>query len=195
MTLSPPFLLFLAYLLGSLPFGLILTRLYGLGDIRKIGSGNIGATNVLRTGKKSLAFLTLILDALKGAAAVWLAMYILPEQAPMAGLAALLGHMFPFWLAFKGGKGVATLIGVLLALSWPLGLMMMLVWLAAALMLRISSLAALCAVLSIPIFINIFHVYNILPAVTLMIFFVIIKHRNNILRLFTGTEPKIGQNS
>ncbi len=195
MTLSPPFLLFLAYLLGSLPFGLILTRLCGLGDIRKIGSGNIGATNVLRTGKKGLALLTLVLDVLKGAAAVWLTLYIAPEHAPMAGLAALLGHMFPFWLGFKGGKGVSTLIGILLALSWPVGIMMMLVWLATALMLRISSLAALLAVISIPIFIDIFGLYEILPATTLMIFFVIIKHRSNILRLFSGTEPKIGQNS
>src|SRR5580693_3909808 len=122
----------LAYLIGSIPFGLLLTKLAGHGDIRRIGSGNIGATNVLRTGNKPLAALTLFLDGVKGSVAVLLAQAIAPELAPVAGLAALLGHLFPVWLKFKGGKGVATAIGVLLALGWPVGLMIIATWLLVA---------------------------------------------------------------
>jgi glycerol-3-phosphate acyltransferase PlsY len=195
MTISPSFLLFLAYILGSLPFGFLLTRQAGLGDIRNVGSGNIGATNVLRTGKKALAAATLLLDMIKGSCAVGLASMTIPELAPLAGLAALLGHMFPLWLNFKGGKGVATFIGVLLALYWPLALMVSLVWLATALMIHISSLAALLAIASTVVFIDAFKHYQLLPAIILMIIFITIKHHSNIVRLLAGTEPEIGQPS
>src|SRR5258706_8524389 len=140
------------YLLGSIPFGLLLTRAAGLGDIRRIGSGNIGATNVLRTGNKGLAAATLLLDAGKGAAAVLLAShYWGPDMAIMAGGGAMIGHLFPVWLRFRGGKGVATALGVLLALSWPIGLIACAVWLAAAFLFRYSSLAALLALAAAPI--------------------------------------------
>lgn len=192
-SLSPTFLLVIAYLLGSIPFGLLLTKISGMGDIRDIGSGNIGATNVLRTGKKSLAVITLLLDILKGGYAITLATLTIPELAPLAGLAALLGHMFPLWLNFKGGKGVATFLGALVVLYWPIALMASLVWLVTAWMIRISSLAALCAVISVPIFIDTFQRYDLLPASIIMIIFVLIKHHGNIFRLFSGTEPQIGQ--
>ncbi len=195
MSISPTFLLFLAYLLGSIPFGLVLTRFCGLGDIRDIGSGNIGATNVLRTGKKSLAAITLLMDIFKGAAAVLLAYLTIPELAPLAGLCALLGHMFPLWLNFKGGKGVATYFGVLAALFWPVAIMVGLVWLASAWLMRISSLAAIFALISTPIFIDIFGRYEMLPASIIMIICIIAKHYSNLFRLMLGTEPEIGQHS
>ncbi|MDP6345003.1 MAG: glycerol-3-phosphate 1-O-acyltransferase PlsY, partial [Alphaproteobacteria bacterium] len=142
----------LGYLLGTIPFGLVLTRLAGLGDIRGIGSGNIGATNVLRTGNKGLAALTLILDGGKGAAATLLAGLYGPDMAVLAGGAAFLGHLFPVWLRFKGGKGMATFLGVMLAIAWPVGLACCLIWLAMALVLRYSSLATLVAAAAAPLY-------------------------------------------
>ena len=192
MDSTPTLLILAGYLLGSIPFGLLLTRCAGLGDIRAIGSGNIGATNVLRTGKKGVAAATLLLDGLKGACAVWIAMIVAPEWADEVALAALLGHMFPVWLKFKGGKGVATLFGATLALSWPVAVMGMLVWLGTALITRISSVAALMALLSMPIFAMIFDSWMYLTAFIVMGLLVIAKHHANILRLIKGTEPRIG---
>jgi acyl phosphate:glycerol-3-phosphate acyltransferase len=180
------------YLLGSVPFGLLITRAAGLGDVRNIGSGNIGATNVLRTGNKSLAALTLILDALKGTAAVLIAGIYGPELALAAGLGAFLGHLFPVWLGFKGGKGVATYLGVLAGLAWNVALIFAAAWLAVALVMRYSSLAALVASLAVPL--TLFYLglvdYAVLFAVMTVIVF--IKHRANISRLLAGTESRIG---
>jgi len=183
----------LSYLLGSIPFGLLLTRLAGLGDIRQIGSGNIGGTNVLRTGHKGLAVLTVFLDGAKGTAAVLLALTYAPVVAPFAALAALLGHMFPVWIGFKGGKGVATFFGAILAFSWPVGLFAMATWLAVALLTRMSSLSALIAVAATPIFFTIFEKGPSLGIVLMMGILVFIKHKENIIRLVNGKEPKIGQ--
>jgi len=185
--------LVVAYLLGSIPFGFLLTKLAGLGDIRSIGSGNIGATNVLRTGKKSLAVLTVVLDILKGTAAVLIARHFAPDAAAYAGLVALLGHMYPIWLQLKGGKGVATMLGVLLGLYWPVGLFAMLTWLAVAAFMRLSSLSALVSIGAAPIFLTIFDQGPALGIVVLMVLLVFIKHAENIKRLVNGTEPKIGQ--
>lgn len=183
-----------SYLLGSIPFGLVLTKLAGLGDIRAIGSGNIGATNVLRTGKKGLAAATLLLDGGKGAAAVLLARWLVADEfAPLiAGVLAFLGHLYPVWLGFKGGKGVATAIGLWLALAWPVGVGACLLWLLTAFLGRRSSLAALVAIGLTPVlagFIaSVSYVLAALP-VTLLVFW---RHRGNIERLLAGTEPKIG---
>ena len=180
------------YLLGSIPFGLLITRAAGLGDVRNIGSGNIGATNVLRTGNKGLAALTLILDALKGAAAVLIAGIFGPELAFIAGFGAFLGHLFPVWLGFKGGKGVATYLGVLAGLAWKVALVFAAVWLAVAFIMRYSSLAALAASVTVPL--TLFYLgridYAVLFAVMTVIVF--IKHRANISRLLAGTETRIG---
>jgi glycerol-3-phosphate acyltransferase PlsY len=189
-----------AYLLGSIPFGLLLTRAAGLGDIRKIGSGNIGATNVLRTGNKPLAAATLVLDALKGTAAVLVARYFWGEDAALvAGVFAFLGHCFPVWLGFKGGKGVAVMIGVLLGLCWPVGAIFCLVWLIIALAQRYSSLSALTAAVTAPIFAYVAGLLDwttsgpALAAVAAILALILIyKHRGNIGRLIQGTEPKIG---
>jgi glycerol-3-phosphate acyltransferase PlsY len=143
--------LIFGYLLGSIPFGLLLTRAAGLGDVRSIGSGNIGATNVLRTGNKKLAAATLLLDALKGTAAVLLANWYAPDLGLWAGFGAFLGHLFPVWLGFRGGKGVATYLGVLIALAWQVALIFAAVWLLVAIVFRYSSLAALCAAIAVPI--------------------------------------------
>ncbi|MGB8813010.1 MAG: glycerol-3-phosphate 1-O-acyltransferase PlsY [Paracoccaceae bacterium] len=184
----------LAYLLGAVPFGLLITRAMGLGDLRTIGSGNIGATNVLRTGNKSAAAATLVLDAAKGAVAVLLARYFVAEDAAqLAALAAFVGHIFPIWLRFKGGKGVATFIGTLLALAWPVGLGVCAIWLVTALVSRISSLAALVAAASSTIWmLGLGHGRMIaLGAVlTLLVYW---RHAANIQRLNAGTEPRIGQ--
>jgi acyl phosphate:glycerol-3-phosphate acyltransferase len=183
------------YLLGSIPFGLLLTRLAGLGDIRQIGSGNIGATNVLRTGNKGLALATLLLDGGKGAAAVLIAQsFFHAEHIPIiAGAFAFIGHLFPCWLKFKGGKGVATALGTWLALSWPIGVLGCLTWLIVALIFRYSSLSALLAVALAP-------VYAIFLGTPALIGFgvgvavlVWIRHHENIRRLLKGEEPKIGQ--
>ncbi|NTU77310.1 MAG: glycerol-3-phosphate 1-O-acyltransferase PlsY [Alphaproteobacteria bacterium] len=185
--------LFLAYLLGSVPFGLLLTKLAGLGDIRGIGSGNIGATNVLRTGKKGLALLTLLLDGGKGVAAVLLAAPVAPGTERLAGLAVLLGHLYPVWLRFKGGKGVATSFGVLTALAWPVGLGAMLIWLLTAAVFRYSSLAALVSVGLAPGLAFGLGRSDLVFLSLLIVLFVFIKHAANIRRLMKGTEPKIGQ--
>lgn len=185
--------LLLGYLLGSIPFGLLLTRAAGLGDIRSIGSGNIGATNVLRTGNKKLAAATLLLDAAKGAVAVLIARYAIGETAAMlAGLAAFIGHIYPVWLGFKGGKGVATYLGVLIALAWQLALLFAGLWLAVAKLGKISSLAAIVATVAVPVAAWIWGSQDLAIVVTLMSIIVLIKHRANIERLIAGEEPRIG---
>ncbi|HMA49882.1 MAG TPA: glycerol-3-phosphate 1-O-acyltransferase PlsY [Magnetospirillaceae bacterium] len=182
------------YLLGSIPFGLVLTRLAGHGDIRTIGSGNIGATNVLRTGNKGLAAATLILDSGKGAFAALLASWHLsPEAATIAGLFAVLGHNFPVWLKFKGGKGVATTLGVLLAVAWPVGLAACGTWIAVAAIFRYSSLAALVALALSPFYALIWSDAWVTVTALILGVLAIIRHRANIQRLVTGTEPKIGK--
>lgn len=183
----------LAYLLGSIPFGLLLTRMAGAGDIRTIGSGNIGATNVLRTGNKKLAAATLLADVLKGVLAVMIAREIAPEAAACAALAAFLGHLFPVWLKFKGGKGVATALGVFLGLAPQVALAALLVWLMAAYLLRISSASALIAVASAPMWVKVFGQPQNLWLACLIAALVFFTHRANILRLIHGTEPQIGQ--
>jgi glycerol-3-phosphate acyltransferase PlsY len=194
------------YLLGSIPFGVILTRLGGAGDVRQIGSGNIGATNVLRTGRKDLAFATLILDAGKGAAALLLAKYMMGGVSPsaelagaIAGGAAFLGHLFPVWLKFKGGKGVATFFGLMLAAAWPLGLLAAATWLLMAALFRISSLSALTAAALTPIYALLPIAAMNLPAprpiLGLSIFTALliwIRHSENIGRILKGVEPRIG---
>lgn len=182
------------YLLGSVPFGLLITRAAGLGDVRKIGSGNIGATNVLRTGNKGLAALTLLLDALKGAAAVLIASALAPEAALAAGFGALIGHLFPVWLGFKGGKGVATYLGVLIGLAWQGALVFAVAWLGVALLTRYSSLAALVATIATPVALYILGFPAIAALFALMSLIVIVKHRANIARLLAGTESRIGAN-
>jgi acyl phosphate:glycerol-3-phosphate acyltransferase len=185
----------IGYLLGSIPFGLLLTRIVGLGDIRGIGSGNIGATNVLRTGNKGLAAATLLLDALKGAAAVLIARMLLYDQdaALFAGLAAVLGHLFPVWLRFKGGKGVATGLGVLIAASWPIGLAACAVWLLVAATARLSSLAALAAFASAPCAALILEEFGVVKLAFTIAVLVFVRHQGNIRRLLAGTEPRIGR--
>jgi glycerol-3-phosphate acyltransferase PlsY len=183
----------LGYLLGSVPFGLVLTRLAGLGDIRDIGSGNIGATNVLRTGHKGLALATLLLDSGKGAIAVIIALQWSFEYALIAGLFAVLGHNFPVWLKFKGGKGVATTLGVLLAFSWQVGLLACLTWVATAAIFRYSSLSALIAFAAAPLY----TFWLIDPIATIVVALLaalgIARHHQNIGRLLKGEEPKIGK--
>jgi acyl phosphate:glycerol-3-phosphate acyltransferase len=191
------------YLCGSIPFGLILTKLAGTQDIRSIGSGNIGATNVLRTGRKGLAAATLLGDMLKGTAAVLLVYayygpdyrYFGHELAIPAGLGAFLGHLFPVWLGFKGGKGVATYIGVLLALAWPAGIAFCLIWLAVAALTRYSSLAALTASLATPFTLLLLGRQPEAALFTLMTVLIFIMHRANIARLINRTEGKIGKSA
>ena len=193
---SLPLAFVIGYLLGSVPFGLVLTRLAGTPDLRSIGSGNIGATNVLRTGRKGLAAATLILDMLKGTAAVVIAGYFGgPNAAMLAAFGAFLGHLFPVWLDFRGGKGVAVYIGVLLGLYWPAAVLFCLIWLAMALAFRYSSLAALTASFVTPIFLWWFGhaaLAALFAVLTLLLFYM---HRENIRRLRAGTEGKIGQKS
>jgi glycerol-3-phosphate acyltransferase PlsY len=183
-----------AYILGSVPFGVVIAAMFGLGDIRQIGSGNIGATNVLRTGNKFAAFLTLVLDAGKGAIAVLVARAVFGEGAAgFAGLFAVLGHLFPIFLKFKGGKGVATFLGTLLALSFPAGLAACAAWLVTAALFRISSLSAIVAVALAPVFTYYFyHLHGALLVAVLSVV-VIAKHHANIRRLLKGEEPKIGR--
>ncbi len=185
----------LGYLLGSVPFGLILTNLFGDGNLRQIGSGNIGATNVLRTGNKGLAAATLLLDGAKGFLAVWLAWRWLGLAAPLAGLGAFLGHCFPVWLGFKGGKGVATTMGVSLGLAWPVGLAYAVVWLGMLAITRISSLAGMTAALAAPIAALALGKPEFVPVLGAIALLVLWLHRANVGRLRAGTEPKVGQKS
>ncbi len=184
----------IGYLLGSIPFGVIVARMMGLGNLREIGSGNIGATNVLRTGSKPAAAATLILDAAKGAVALLLARYFAAEDAAqVAALAAMVGHCYPVWLKFKGGKGVATFLGILLALAWPVGLSACLAWLIGAGLSRMSSMGGLFSAASSTILIVVMgfgagYLLSVLLAVI-----VFLRHRENITRIRAGTEPKIGQ--
>jgi acyl phosphate:glycerol-3-phosphate acyltransferase len=192
------------YLLGSIPFGLIATRLGGAGDIRKIGSGNIGATNVLRTGRRDLAAITLVGDGGKGAVAVLLAYFVIRQNADrdtaqfaaaLAGGAAFLGHLFPVWLRFKGGKGVATFFGTMIALAWwpPVGLMAGATWIVIAYLFRMSSLAALTAAALAPLYAFALHAgYPVICASVFMAVLIFIRHHENIARLLKGEEPKIG---
>jgi glycerol-3-phosphate acyltransferase PlsY len=197
MTLTSPVAAAIAlaagYLLGSIPFGLLFSYLAGAGDVRKIGSGNIGATNVLRTGRKWAAVATLLCDGGKGAVAVLLARYFLPAGAEaFAALAAVLGHMFPLWLGFKGGKGVATFLGISFALSWPAGLCVAASWLVAALIWRISSLSALIAIALSPVYFFIFGAREDVVLAVVLAALIIFMHRENIRRLSRGEEPRIG---
>jgi glycerol-3-phosphate acyltransferase PlsY len=186
------FALALGYLLGSIPFGLILTRLAGKGDVRKIGSGNIGATNVLRTGSRWLAVLTLVLDCLKATVAIVLAQLLFGIETGIAAAAgALVGHLYPVWLGFRGGKGVATFLGILIALLWPAALVYAAVWIVLLAMLRISSLAGMTAAVTAPVVAFALHS----PYVPMLLGFALLvlwKHRENILRLSKGAEPRIG---
>ncbi len=190
-----PFLaaIILGYLLGSIPFGLVLTKLAGKGDVRDIGSGNIGATNVLRTGSKPLAAATLLLDGGKGAAAVLLAGMYGQDMAVLAGGAAFLGHCFPVWLKFKGGKGMATFLGTLLAIAWPVGLACCLTWLAVALIFRMSSLATLLAALLSPIYAYYLADLQRAELAAFLALLIFIRHHQNIARMLKGDEPKIGK--
>jgi len=183
----------IGYFLGSIPFGLLLTRVAGAGDLRAIGSGNIGATNVLRTGRKGLAAATLLLDGAKGALAVWIGSKILPgEGAALAGLFAFLGHCYPIWLKFKGGKGVATMLGVVLALNWVIGLVFAAVWLGIVALVRISSLGGMTAAISAPIVAFLAGRTEQLPAFAIMAAVLLWRHRSNIARLLRGEEPRVG---
>jgi glycerol-3-phosphate acyltransferase PlsY len=183
------------YLLGSIPFGLLLTRAAGLGDIRAIGSGNIGATNVLRTGRKGLAAATLILDAVKGLAAVLICATFGPIAAIGAAIGAVLGHMFPIWLRFKGGKGMATALGVMWGLSWPVGAITCAAWLLIAAVFRYSSLATLLSIVIGTLAAWLTVDWRVALAITVLVPLVWVRHHENIARLLKGTESKIGQRS
>ena len=193
---SPALLLvvaLLSYLLGSIPFGVVITRAMGLGDLRQIGSGNIGATNVLRTGNKGAAAATLVLDAAKGGVAVLIARRLVGEDAAqIAALFAFLGHLYPVWLGFRGGKGVATFLGTLLALAWPVGLAACATWAVTAAVSRISSLSALVAAALSPVWLLVFGQSQMLLLVILLAALVFWRHAANIARLRAGTEPRIG---
>jgi len=183
----------LSYLLGSIPFGLLLTRLTGAGDLRAIGSGNIGATNVLRTGRKGLAAVTLLLDLGKGFLAVFLVARLYPGFEAWAAAGAVLGHCFPVWLRFRGGKGVATNAGVCFALGWPIGLAYALVWLGLLAVARISSLAGMSAVIAAVIAAALLGYSGYVPVLAAIAVLVLLLHRANIRRLLAGEEPKVGQ--
>jgi glycerol-3-phosphate acyltransferase PlsY len=190
----PALALALGYLLGSIPFGLILTRFAGAGDLRAIGSGNIGATNVLRTGRKGLAAATLLLDAVKGAAAVWLGEAIVPGGAVLGAAGAFFGHCYPIWLKFRGGKGVATFGGIAFAVFWPIGIIYLALWLGVLALSRYSSVGGLAAAVSAPAAAFAFGRTDfgvLFIALALIVFW---KHRGNIARLFAGTEPRVGRN-
>jgi glycerol-3-phosphate acyltransferase PlsY len=195
--IAPPLLcLLLGYALGAIPFGLVLTRAAGLGDVRAIGSGNIGATNVLRTGRKGLAAATLILDAVKGATAVLLAAWLWPDQPSfpgIAGIGAFLGHLFPFWLRFRGGKGLATAGGIVAVLHWPSALVAACVWLAALALTRISSVGGMIAAIAAPVAAAAFGQFDLAILFLGFALLILWKHRANIARLVAGTEPKVGR--
>ena len=185
---------FLSYMLGSIPFGLVLTKIAGLGDIRDIGSGNVGATNVLRTGNRGLAAVTLMLDAGKGAFAVLVALRWNLDLAIVAGLCSVIGHNFPVWLKFQGGKGVATTLGVLSAIAWPMGLAACATWLVVAAVFRYSSLSALLALAASPFYGWFLSGEKVAMLATLLAVFSFIRHHENIRRLLKGEESKIGAN-
>ena len=185
-------ILLAGYLLGSVPFGLLLTRIAGAGDLRAIGSGNIGATNVLRTGRKGLAAATLLLDLAKGAGVVVLARHFFLGSEHLAGFAAVVGHCFPVWLGFRGGKGVATTMGVALGLAWPIGLAYALVWIGVLLATRVSSLGGMSAVIAAPLAALALGYNAYAPVLAALALLVVWLHRANIARLRAGTEPRIG---
>jgi glycerol-3-phosphate acyltransferase PlsY len=184
-----------AYLLGSVPFGVVITRAMGLGDLRAIGSGNIGATNVLRTGNKGAALGTLLLDGGKGAVAVLAARALIGHEdaAQLAGLAAFIGHLFPIWLGFKGGKGVATFLGTMIALAWPVGLACCAMWLVGLVLSRISSVAALLSAGTSVIWLVVFDQGRMLLLTGILTILIYVRHGANLARLKAGTEPKVGQ--
>ena len=191
---GPPLLaLVIGYLLGSIPFGVLLTRASGAGDLRQIGSGNIGATNVLRTGRKGLAAATLLLDLAKGWAAVVIVAALLPGDEQLAAAGAFVGHCYPVWLRFRGGKGVATLMGIVLALHPQLALVYAIVWLGLLATLRISSVAGMAAAASAPVAAAVFDRFDLVPLLLALALIVIWKHRDNIGRLLDGAEPRVGR--
>lgn len=185
--------LLIGYLLGSIPWGILLTRIAGAGDLRAIGSGNIGATNVLRTGRKGLAAATLLLDLLKGAAAVWIVAALIPGEELVAGAAAFVGHCYPLWLRFRGGKGVATMMGVVVALSPIAGLVYAIVWLGLLATLRISSVAGMAAAVAAPVAAAAVGRFDLAVLFLGLALIVLWKHRENIARLVAGQEPRIGR--
>ncbi len=185
--------LLLGYLLGSIPFGVVLTRVAGAGDLRRIGSGNIGATNVLRTGRKGLAALTLLLDGLKGTAAVLAVGALSPGHEALAAVGALLGHLYPVWLRFRGGKGVATLFGIMAGLHWPSSLVYAAVWLGALGLTRYSSVAGMLAALSAPVAAALLGRFDLTLLYLGFALLVLWKHRANLERLLGGTEPRVGE--
>ena len=187
------FALLVGYLLGSIPFGLLLTRLGGKGDIREIGSGNIGATNVLRTGSKPLAAATVLLDGAKGAAAVMLAQLFWPQAVAFAAAGALIGHLYPAWLRFNGGKGVATMLGILIPLYWPAALVYAALWLGLLLIFRISSVAGMTAAASAPVTAAVLGEQVLFSMLLGFALLVIWKHRENVRRLAKGEEPRVGR--
>ena len=191
--IAPTLSLVLGYLLGSIPFGVILTRLGGAGDLRTIGSGNIGATNVLRTGRKGLAAATLLLDMAKGLVAVLLIDRLFPGNAPLAAAGAFIGHCYPVWLGFRGGKGVATLMGIVLALHWPLGVVYAVAWLGVLALLRISSVAGMTAAISAPVAAAVLGRFDLVLLLLALALIVVWKHGENITRLLAGTEPRVGK--
>lgn len=191
--IGPVLAVLIGYLAGSVPFGVILTRAAGAGDLRTIGSGNIGATNVLRTGRKGLAALTLVLDGAKGAVAVLLVGLFDPALAPLAGFSAFIGHLYPVWLRFHGGKGVATMLGIALALHWPSGLAFVLVWLTAMALTRYSSVGGMSAAVVTPVVAAFYYQFQFVLVFLACAMFVLWKHRGNLERLLDGTEPKIGR--
>ncbi len=193
--IAPTLAIVIGYLLGSIPFGLLLTRFAGGGDLRQVGSGNIGATNVLRTGRKGLAALTLLLDLAKGALAVWIGARLLDGGGAIAGALAFIGHCYPVWLRFAGGKGVATMMGVALALHWPVGLVFALVWIGALAALRWSSVGGMSAAVSAPIAAFAFGRFDLVPVLLAMTLILLWRHRANIARLIAGTEPKVGKSA
>jgi acyl phosphate:glycerol-3-phosphate acyltransferase len=189
----PILALLFGYLCGSIPFGVVITRMMGAGDVRNIGSGNIGATNVLRTGRKGLAAATLFLDAAKGAVAVLLANLLDPSLGIIAGVGAFFGHLFPIWLRFKGGKGVATMLGITLALAWPIGLIFAATWTCTIALTRISSVGGIAAAAAAPISAAFTGDLSLAVGLAGLAVILILRHGENIKRLFDGTEPRIGQ--
>jgi glycerol-3-phosphate acyltransferase PlsY len=193
--IAPALSLLIGYLLGAIPFGVLLTRWFGAGDLRQIGSGNIGATNVLRTGRKGLAAATLILDALKGVAAVLIGGALVPGGELLGAVGAFYGHLFPIWLRFQGGKGVATLLGICFALDWRIGAIYVVCWLGGMALTRISSVGGLVAAVSAPVAAILFDNVAMAVMLTALAISVLWKHSDNISRLAAGTEPRIGQKS